>query len=89
MKIPYNELYEAYLIASQERYKYKEVLDKIKEELNYEVHKIEEPQEHKIPEKIYHCCMETNDEKIKFLIQNINDMSDKINEILDYLEEIE
>ena len=31
MKIPYNELYEAYLIASQERYKYKEVIDKIKE----------------------------------------------------------
>ena len=30
MKIPYNELYEAYLIASQERYKYKEILDKIK-----------------------------------------------------------
>lgn len=31
MKISYNELYEAYLIASQERYKYKEVLDKVKE----------------------------------------------------------
>lgn len=31
--LPYEELYEAYLIASQERYKYKEVLDKIKETL--------------------------------------------------------
>lgn len=29
--LSYEELYEAYLIASQERYKYKEVIDKIKE----------------------------------------------------------
>ena len=35
MKIPYNELYEAYLIASQERNKYKEILDKIKEKVRY------------------------------------------------------
>ena len=29
--LPYEELYEAYLNVSQERYKYKQVIDKIKE----------------------------------------------------------
>lgn len=55
-----------------------------KEELNYEVHKIEEPQEHKIPEKldykyenIYHNISKCKHSEIRII--------DKINEILDYL----
>lgn len=52
--------------------------------LNEEIEIIEEP---KKIEKIYHCCMEVSNEEIKFLIQNINILSDKINEIIDYINE--
>ena len=56
----------------------------IKDFLNDEIEIIEEP---KKIEKIYHCCMEVSNEEIKFLIQNINILSDKINEIIDYINE--
>lgn len=50
--------------------------------LNDEVEIIEED---KKIDHIYHCCMEPSSEETKFLIQNINDLADKINEIIDYL----
>lgn len=49
-----------------------------------EVEPIEEPKG--IPKKLYHCCMETDNEETKFLIKNMNDLVDRYNEILDYLE---
>lgn len=49
-----------------------------KELLFYEIEIIEE---YKEIEKLYHCYMENDNQEIKFLIQNINDLSDKINEI--------
>lgn len=52
--------------------------------LNDEVEILKEPK--KIPEKLYRCSMETDNEEIKFLIKNINDLAAKINEILVYLE---
>lgn len=52
------------------------------ENLNLEI--LEEPKG--IPEKLYHCCMETDNEETKFLIKNMNDLVDRYNEILDYLE---
>lgn len=42
-------------------------------------------EEDKKIEYIYHCCMEPSSKETKFLIQNINDLSDKINEIIDYI----
>jgi len=51
--------------------------------LNDEVKIIEE--EKKIPEKLYHCCKDVNNEDIKFLIKNINDFVDKYNQLIDYL----
>lgn len=51
--------------------------------LNDTVEILEE--EKKIPEKLFHCCMGTDNEEIKFLIQNINDLSDKYNQLIDYL----
>ena len=44
--------------------------------LNEEIEIIEED---KKIDHIYHCCMEPSNEETKFLIQNINDLSDKIN----------
>lgn len=35
IKPTYDEVYSAYIIASQERYKYKNVIDKIKELINH------------------------------------------------------
>lgn len=51
--------------------------------LNDEVEILEEEKE--IPKKIFHCCMETDKEEIKFLIQDINDLADKFNQLIDYL----
>lgn len=51
--------------------------------LNDEVEVIEED---KKIDYIYHCCMIPSSEETKFLIQNINDLADKINEIIDKLE---
>ena len=53
-------------------------------DLNDEVEILEE--EKKIPERLFNCCMHTDNEEIKFLIQNINDFADKWNELIDYLE---
>lgn len=55
----------------------------LNDEINIIEDKLEE--EKKIPEKLFHCCMETDNEEIKFLIQNINDLSDKYNQLIDYL----
>ena len=41
----------------------------------------------KIPKKLYHC--DTDELSKKFVIKCVNDLADKINEIIDYLEEIE
>ena len=49
------------------------------EDLNDTVEILEE--ENKI-EKLYHCCMESDNEEINFLIKNINDLSDKFNEVI-------
>lgn len=55
-----------------------------KEELNYEVHKIEEPQEYKIPEKLN---LDTDKLRGKETPRTIDYLiEDKINEIIDYLE---
>lgn len=35
IKPTYDEVFSAYIIASQERYKYKNVIDKIKEKVDY------------------------------------------------------
>ena len=51
--------------------------------LNDEVEIIEEPQEHKIPEKITIKDLVNSKQSIQ------DDIIDKINEIIDYLEEIE
>ena len=53
-------------------------------ELNDEIKIIEEPQEHKIPEKIDEEAFEKASSSYR---ERLN--KDKINEILDYLEEIE
>lgn len=61
------------------------------EDLEQEVEIIEEPQEHKIPEKLKIRHKE-NDTLVneKILQEDINDeLANKINEIIDYLEEIE
>ena len=39
--------------------------------------------------KLHHCCMSTNNEEIKVLIQNYNDLIDHYNQIIDYLREKE
>ena len=59
--------------------------------LNYEVEIIEEPQEHKIPEKLIPTSLrgiDNLDEKIEVAHIDIINAIDKINEILDCLEEI-
>lgn len=43
---------------------------------------IEIIEEDKEIEEIHHCCMETDNQEIKFCVQNINDLADKINEII-------
>lgn len=58
-------------------------LEDLKNILNDEV-EIIEPQEHKIPEKLIHCY--TDKLTKEFVIKCFDDVSDKINEILDYLE---
>ena len=52
--------------------------------LDEEVEIIEEPQVHKIPEKLIQCY--TDKLTKEFVIKCFDDVSDKINEILDYLE---
>lgn len=54
------------------------------EDMNKEIEILEESKG--IPEKLYHCCMETDNEETKFLIKNMNDLVDRYNEIIDYLE---
>lgn len=61
-------------------------LDTLQIHLNSRVEIIEEPQEHKIPEKLIHCY--TDKLTKEFVIKCFDDVSDKINEILNYLEEI-
>ena len=46
----------------------------------------DEDEEKELPKKLYHCCMESENEEIKFLIQNICDLADKYNDLIDYLE---
>lgn len=36
--------------------------------------------------KLHHCYTDTDNEDIEFLIKNINDLVDKYNDLLDYLE---
>jgi heat shock protein HspQ len=48
--------------------------------LNDEVEIIEED---KKIEKLYHCCMESDNSQISILVANINMLSDKINELID------
>lgn len=56
-----------------------------KEELNYEVHEIEN--EKKIPGKMpYKCSIGYANPREQVFVDNINTLKDKINEILDYLE---
>lgn len=55
-------------------------------ELNDEVEILDENEEKELPEKLHHCYMESENEEIKFIIQNINDLADKYNDLLDYLE---
>ena len=38
--------------------------------------------------KLHHCCQDTDDEILKFYETNINLLVDKVNEIIDKLEEI-
>lgn len=63
-------------------------------DLNDEIEIIEEPQEHKIPEKIEYTFnlgfIDINDKDlvIKEVNKTINDLYKKYNEIIDYLEKI-
>lgn len=50
------------------------------ETLNDEIEIIEED---KKIEKLFNCCMETDNQEIQFCIQNINDVANKINELID------
>lgn len=52
--------------------------------INDEVEIIEED---KKIDHIYHCCYEPSSEETKFLITNINDLADKINEIIEVINE--
>jgi hypothetical protein len=54
-------------------------------DLNKEVEIIEEDKEIK---ELYHCCMESDNQEIKFLIQNINDLADKTNELIKAVNEL-
>lgn len=64
-----------------------------KEELNYEVHNIEEPQEHKIPEKLTNTTLygvpKLNKKELSYITvtnkRDISNIKETINEILDYL----
>ena len=49
---------------------------------------VEIPKEENKIEKLYHCCMESDNEEIKFLIKNINDLSDKFNELIDKINKL-
>lgn len=53
--------------------------------LNDEV-EILEDEEKGLPEKLHHCYTDTDNEDIEFLIKNINDLVDKYNDLLNYLE---
>lgn len=53
--------------------------------LNDEVEIIEEEKEIK---KLFRCCMESDNQEIKFCIQNINDLANKINELIDIVNEL-
>jgi hypothetical protein len=69
IKPTYDEVYSAYIIASQERYKYKNVIDKIKEDL--------------IKTKKYNTrCQDTyGNELIKVDIDHINYLLELLEEV--------
>ena len=46
----------------------------------------DEDEEKGLPEKLHHCYTDTDNEDIEFLIKNINDLVDKYNDLLGYLE---
>lgn len=54
------------------------------DDLNDEVEILEEPKG--IPEKLYQCLMDTDNNEIEFLLKNINIIIDRYNDLLDYLE---
>ena len=70
----------------------------VMEYINDEVEIIEESQEHKIPEKLPYYSLEKiqkaknkdewREERISLLEKRIDDYHNKINEIIDYMEEI-
>lgn len=77
----YNEYYDLHMSLSNHK----------GTDLHYEV-EIIEPQEHKIPEKLIPTSLrgiDNLDEKIEVVHIDTISAIDKINEILDYLEEIE
>ena len=66
-------------------------LEDLKKILNDEVEIIEEPQEHKIPEKLtigVNVCDEIHINNEIYGERQVRVVADKINEILDYLEEL-
>ena len=52
--------------------------------LNEEIKIIED----KKIEKLFNCCMETDNQEIQFCIQNINAAANKINELIDELNKL-
>mgnify|MGYP007013921569 CR=1 FL=1 len=69
--------------ASDDRGYLFEVHTRINEkDLNEEIEIIEED---KKIEKVFHCSTSTSNEEIKFLQENINQLGDKINEIIEHI----
>jgi hypothetical protein len=64
--------------------KLSELNDEI-ELIDNEVEIIDNEDEKKIPEKLFHCQMETDNDEIEFLVKNINYFVDRYNDLLDYI----
>lgn len=56
----------------------------VDDNLNDEVEILEEPKG--IPEKLYQCRMDTDNDEIEFLLKQINIIVDRYNDLLDYFE---
>ena len=80
-----------YKRKSDGEYLFSVFLKTTQHDLNMEVEIIEEPQEHKIPEKLKCTAWGDKDENGNYIMSafpNNGELMNKINEILDYLEEI-
>lgn len=95
-KTPDKIIYKGYLythngVDSNANYYCSELGEIIERRINLSnlaTDKIEEVEDEKLT-KLHHCCMTTNNEEIKVLIQNYNDLVDHYNQIIDYLRESE